>query len=169
MASVRIVPILDELVEKRRLSKINVFGSAVQEVIPPTLHASPSAFPLLPFCWNFMSFWARLKIISFPFRGPFKLNKGITNEYSGRSPNLRQREMHSLNAVSELRPNRTLDLVEASKRKLPIFLEVVYTNWNVAYTSTRGSFNLCILLQEKLAVCFCELPPQARRRHTMNV
>ncbi len=48
MANVSIVPILDELVEKRRLSKINVFGSAVQEVIPPTLHASADALPFSP-------------------------------------------------------------------------------------------------------------------------
>ncbi len=35
---------------------------------------------------------------------------------------------HSLNAFSETRPGRTLELIEASKSCLPIALVVVYTN-----------------------------------------
>ncbi len=45
---------------------------------------------------------------------------------------------HSLNAFSEPRPSRTLELVEASKSWLPILIVVVYKNWNLTYTTNFG-------------------------------
>ncbi len=44
---------------------------------------------------------------------------------------------HSLNALSEPRPSRTLDVVEASKCWLPILLVVLCANWYLAYRPLR--------------------------------
>ncbi len=50
---------------------------------------------------------------------------------------------HSLNAFSEPRPSRTLELVEASKSWLKILLVVIYTNWNLTSTTKQGSRVSC--------------------------
>ncbi len=51
---------------------------------------------------------------------------------------------HTLNAFSDPRHSWTWELVEASKSWLPILLLVVYTNWNLAYTTRQGSRVSCL-------------------------
>ncbi len=47
--------------------------------------------------------------------------------------------MHSLNASSELRPGRMLELVEAARARLPIAFAVVNDNLSLTFTKKHGS------------------------------
>ncbi len=51
---------------------------------------------------------------------------------------------HSLNASSDPRHIWTWELVEASKSWLPILVLVVYTNWDLTYTTRQSSRVSCV-------------------------